>query len=219
MKSKINKLGFTMVEVTVAVGMAAALLIFALQMTSSVRSDVAKGTVDLQNLQNAREVINYLRRDFICAIPTYYQSETTEIKDETRAQPMIFVSGAYGSAHNTKPIIVSKHDVFFSKKEFDSSRNVVIKAVQYTFDPTTQTLVRLVREDGKDSNKVFKDIKNITFDLYHHPLNENVPMLLVSMQVETKESNKTNDLELTTTICSSITNRDVVNLDWNNAFD
>ncbi|MBP5470959.1 MAG: hypothetical protein J6Z11_17150, partial [Candidatus Riflebacteria bacterium] len=153
MKSKINKSGFTLVEVAIAVGMAAALLAFAMKMTSSVRGDVAKGTVNLQNLQNARKVINYLRRDFICAIPTYDHNESMEITDEVRAEPMVYVAGAYDNAHNTKPIMVSKHDVFFSKKEFDSSRNVVIKAVQYTFDPTNHTLIR---GTNNGSNKVFK---------------------------------------------------------------
>ena len=216
MKRRINKIGFTLVEVAIAVGMASALLLFAMKMTSSIRTNVAKGTVDLQNLQNARKVINYLRRDFSCAIPIYDQNDSMEIKDEVRAEPMIYVAGAYNFAHNTKPIVVSKHDVVFSKKEFDSSKNVTIKVVQYTYDPASQTLIR---GDGSSSNIIFKDIKDISFDLYFHPLNENVPMLLVSMQVETKESNKTNILDLKTTICSNITNRDIVNLDWNNAFD
>ena len=213
MKSKINKFGFTLAEVAIAVGMASALLILVLQMSSSVRNDVAKGTVDLQNLQSARTVINYLRRDFTCAIPYYSQNESVEIKDEVRTDPMVYVPGAYDYKHQTRPIVVRQFDISFSKKEFDSSGNVVTKNIQYVFDQHSQTLVR---GDGSGNNKVFKDIKYIDFNLYYHPLNDSVPMLLVTMKVETKEANKTNVLDLKTTICSNITNRDIVNLDWNN---
>ena len=72
---------------------------------------------------------------------------------------------------------------------------------------------------GADGEKLFKGMENIKFDVYYHPLREDVPMLLVSMIIKTKESNETKELPLNTTICSSIVNKDLVNLDWNNVSD
>ena len=76
---KLRKTGFTLVETVIAVGMATAIIILVLKLTSVIRGDVAKGTVDLQNLQDARLIINLLRRDFSSATPLYDTDENIDI--------------------------------------------------------------------------------------------------------------------------------------------
>ena len=82
--------GFTLVESIIAIGMASALIILVMKLTSAIRGDVVKGTVDLQNLQDARLVINSLRRDFTCAMPYYDPSDKQEDIDSVRNNPVLY---------------------------------------------------------------------------------------------------------------------------------
>ena len=90
--------------------------------------------------------------------------------------------------------------------------NLVMDEIYYVFDPVSKTLNRHSSIYGETK---FKGMESIEFGLYYHPLEENVPLLLVSMIIQTTESHETKMLPLTTTICSSIVNKDLVNLDWN----
>lgn len=204
-----RKKGFTLVEAVIAMGMAAGIIILVMNLASVIRGDVAKGTVDLQNLQEARLVINSLRRDFSSAIPLYDSSEDIKIRDQIRNDPMLYAS-TY-TAHKSRPIILNGQDIIFCKTTADNSGNRTREEIHYSFDPVSKVLNR----QSASGNKVFKGMESIKFDLYYHPLNDEVPMILVTMLIKTKEANETKELELTTTICSSIVNRDVTNLTWN----
>lgn len=205
-----RKKGFTLVETVISVGMAAGIIILVMNLASVIRGDVAKGTVDLQNLQEARLVINSLRRDFSSATPLYDDSENFAIRDEIRNDPMLYAS-TY-TAHKSRPIVLNSHDIIFCKTTANSDGNKTREDIHYSFDSTSKVLNRQSSVTGK---KVFKGMEDIKFDLYYHPLNDEVPMILVTMLIKTKEANETKELELTTTICSSIVNRDVTNLYWN----
>ena len=208
MFNKNNKKAFTLIEVVVAIAMAAGLLILVLKMFGYIRGDVAKGTVDLQNLQDARLVINSLRRDFTCAIPIYDTSESITIRDEVRANPILKAS-TFTKNQKSRPIIISNTEINFGI--LDKSGN--LKEVHYYFNPTTKTLNRR----STDGEKAFKGIENINFELYYHPIKEelHIPMLLVTILIKTKESNVTRELPITTTMCSTVISKDVENLDWN----
>ena len=213
-RKKKNK-GFTLAETAVAIGMAAALIILVMKMASIIRGDVAKGTVDLQNLQEARLVINSLRRDFACATPIYDVSEKRKIIDEVRADPIMFID-SFKKAQNSRPIIVNSNQISFCKTSLDSANNPVLEFIDYIFDPVSKTLFRRSMLDKDNSNtKSFNGIEAIKFDVYYHPLKDDVPMLLVQMILKTKEGNLTRELPLTTTISSSMVSQDIDNLDWN----
>ena len=213
MKFLKNK-GYTLVEVVIAIGMIAGLLVLVMKMSSLIRGDVAKGTVDLQNLQDARVVINSLRRDFLCATPIYDDEDSENIRNEVRADPILFAS-SFNKPQKSRPIVINEHQINFCKLTNDSAGNQLKEEIYYFFDPVSKTLNRR----GADGEKLFKGVENIKFDVYYHPLREDVPMLLVSMIIKTKESNETKELPLNTTICSSIVNKDLTNLDWNNLSD
>ncbi len=203
--------GFTIVESVIAIGMAAGLILLVMKLSGFIRTDVAKGTVDLQNLQDARLVINSLRRDFTCAMPYYSSDDPTDVIDKIRANPIVF-SQTYNSPDKSKPIIIYKYHLNFCKPTYDSTGNLVMDEIYYVFDPVSKTLNRHSSIYGETK---FKGMESIEFGLYYHPLEENVPLLLVSMIIQTTESHETKMLPLTTTICSSIVNKDLVNLDWN----
>ncbi len=212
---KNNKKAFTLVEIAVAVGMASALIILVMKMSSLIRGDVAKGTVDLQNLQEARLVINSLRRDFACATPIYDVSEKRKILDEVRADPIKFID-SFKKSQNSRPIIINSNQINFCKTSIDSSNSPIIEVIDYVFDPVSKTLNRRSIINGdKSSEKSFKGMEAIKFDVYYHPLKDDVPMLFVQMLLKTKEGNLTRELPLTTTISSSMVAQDVDNLDWN----
>ena len=207
--------GFTLVEVAFSVGLAVALIILVMKMTSVIRGDVAKGTVDLQNLQEARVVLNFLRRDFACATPIYDVSEKRKIIDEVRADPIMFID-SFKKAQNSRPIIINSNQISFCKTSLDSADNPIVEFIDYIFDPVSKTLFRRSMLDKDNSStKSFNGIEAIKFDVYYHPLKDEVPMLFVQMLLKTKEGNLTRELPLTTTISSSMVSQDVDNLDWN----
>lgn len=204
-----RKKGFTLVETMVAVGLASAIIFLVIRLSSVIRGDVAKGTVDLQNLQDARVVINYLRRDFSSATPLYDTNEKKEIRDEVRTDPVLYASSY--SKHSSRPIVLNSHDIIFCKTTADSAGNRTREEIQYSFDPASKVLNR----HSASGNRTFKGMEDIKFDLYYHPMNDEVPMILVTMKIKTEEAHETKELDLTTTICSAIVNHDVTNLEWN----
>ncbi|MBR4328240.1 MAG: type II secretion system protein [Candidatus Riflebacteria bacterium] len=204
--------GFTLVESIIAIGMAAGLIILVMKISSVIRGDVAKGTVDLQNLQDARLVINSLRRDFTCAMPNYDFSDTQEAIDAVRNNPVLYTETYNDGSKKSKPIIIHKYHLNFVKPVYDSGGNLTREEIYYVFDNVNKTLIRHSSVSG---DKHFKGMDSIEFGLYYHPLESDVPMLLVSMIIRTTEGGETKSLPLTTTICSSIVNKDIVNLDWN----
>lgn len=206
--------GFTLVESIIAVGMAAGLILLVIKISSVIRGDVAKGTVDLQNLQDARLVINSLRRDFTCAMPYYDFSDNQQAIDSVRNNPILYTATYNDSSKKSKPIIIHKYHLNFVKPVYDSNGNLSMEEIYYVFDGSNKTLIRHSSISG---DKHFKGMDNIEFGLYYHPLETDVPMLLVSMIIRTTEGGETKSLPLTTTICSSIVNKDIVNLDWNSS--
>ena len=205
---KLRKTGFTLVETVIAVGMATAIIILVLKLTSVIRGDVAKGTVDLQNLQDARLIINLLRRDFSSATPLYDTDENIDIRDEVRNDPVRYT--LMYNAHQSRPIILNEHDIVFCKTTVDKEGNKKREEIQYSFDKVNKVLNRY----SSSGVRSLKGLENIKFDLYFHQLNGDVPMILVNMLIRTKSGNETKDLELTT-ITSSIISNDMANLDWN----
>ena len=204
--------GFTLVESIIAIGMASALIILVMKLSSAIRGDVVKGTVDLQNLQDARLVINSLRRDFTCAMPYYDPSDKQEDIDSVRNNPVWYAETYTDSSKKSKPIIIYKYHLNFVKPVYDSSGNLNMEEITYVFDGMNKTLIRHSSISG---DKHFKGMDNIEFGLYYHPVETDIPMLLVSMTIRTTEAGETKTLPLTTTMCSNIVNKDIVNLDWN----
>ena len=206
--------GFTLVESIIAIGMAVGLIILVTRISSVIRGDVAKGTVDLQNLQDARLVINSLRRDFTCAMPYYDFSDNQQDIDLVRNNPVLYAETYNDSSKKSKPIIIYKYHLNFVKPVYDTAGNLTREEIYYVFDGSTKTLIR---HSSLSGDKHFKGMDSIEFGLYYHPLKADIPMLLVSMIIRTTEGGETKTLPLTTTICSSIVNKDIVNLDWNSS--
>ncbi|MEW6713280.1 MAG: prepilin-type N-terminal cleavage/methylation domain-containing protein, partial [Candidatus Riflebacteria bacterium] len=95
-----NRKAFTLVEMTISVAVALVAFLLIFQFLSSTRHHFLYGTVNLQNLQEGRLAINYLRRDFSCACPRLEDPDDASYSDFQRTRKQIFatVSGVGGNA-------------------------------------------------------------------------------------------------------------------------
>ncbi|MDD3002112.1 MAG: hypothetical protein PHF29_10195, partial [Candidatus Riflebacteria bacterium] len=79
-KNLIAKRAFTLVEISISIVIAIGVFFSVYRFLSNTRQQYMYGTVNLQNLQEARLAINSLRRDFSCACPKIkYPPTATEI--------------------------------------------------------------------------------------------------------------------------------------------
>ncbi|MBU1106045.1 MAG: type II secretion system GspH family protein [Candidatus Riflebacteria bacterium] len=210
MKKNHNNRAFTLVETLVGFALATALIILVMQLGRITRASVAKGDVDLQNLQEARSAINSLRRDFLVATPLYNTSDGLDIREEIRNNPVL-TSDRFSKQQKSRPVIVSDQEIHFCRYTLDQNGNKTIEEISYVFDKTDKSLIRTTLS-GK---KVFTGIENARFSVYSHSLDPRVPLLWVALTVENKESGESKKLELATTIASSIISQDLNNSHWN----
>lgn len=235
-----NKKAFTLMELMVGLALTMLIIFVAHEFTTGTRRQYMSGTVNLQNLQDARLAINYLRRDFSCACPQIkYPLEDNEItisnKDdvekeayknllELRAQ--IFASSSFKESKRGKLIELSSNEVggnsshiAFYKYVF-GSKNTKPKVafVYYYFDKASRTLTRESTEGGRQTFSGFVDV---AFNLYVHKLDENVPILWVSFKIHEGAQTFGSDdvgapLELVTSITSPYLTSLMRNKNWRN---
>ncbi len=213
--------GFTLIEAVVGVVLAAALMMGTYSVFSYVSKQRSRGVVDLQELQGARYAINYLRRDFRSATPQIADSATLAQKRKALRMPVV-ESHSFTIGNKAVPIIIDKAEIHFFKHIYDTpeaSTAAKTEQVNYRIDKAHKCLVRSVA--GTDV--IFKDVKDVKFELYAHPLTPEVPMLLVTLKINAdKKNEKTGDhefFELTTTISSAITSPFTNNPYWHIAQD
>ncbi|PKL45068.1 MAG: hypothetical protein CVV41_02975 [Candidatus Riflebacteria bacterium HGW-Riflebacteria-1] len=199
--------GFTFVEALVALLIVSALLILVGRIVSSVRSSVSKGVANLQNLQQARSLLNSIRRDFIVSSPVYDRNDDYSSRAKVRMEPVVTqkTSGKF-----PQPLFVSDDTVLLYKRLADSS----IESVSYHFDARAG---RITRTSDKNPERVFDGIKKASFKVYslHENLSPHVPLLWVSVTVEHTEAGEKQVFDLATTIGSSIICKDINNQYWN----
>ncbi|HAE39001.1 MAG TPA: hypothetical protein DCG57_10240 [Candidatus Riflebacteria bacterium] len=202
--------GFTLVEMLVAFSLAVAVIIMALKLSSTVRTNVVAGTVDLQNLQQARAAINSIRRDFLVAHPSIDYSEGTDIREEIRSKPIISASH-FSARQKSRPVIIAENEIHLFKSTLDENGRKKVEEISYIFDSAEKSLFRV----SGDVKKQFSGIENVKFVLYQHQLNKKIPLVWVSLMVTHQEGGESRQLEIATTIVSSIIDHDLNNRHWN----
>ncbi len=206
----INRKAITFVEIMICLVIASMVFGVIYGFMSYTSKNYMFGVVNLQNLQDARLAINYLRRDFAAACPRFDDPEKDKKNGYINLQKIrkqLFLTN--GSIKGGDLIQVSPNKLSFHKFVYGSSdKNPRVEPITYQFDKSSQTLTRISRTKG---TKVFSGIEDVNFALYFHKINPDIPLLWVKLRIH--EANKMygnkeigKALELTTTISSAFIN-------------
>jgi type II secretory pathway component PulJ len=226
-----SRLGASLLEVIITILLGSLVLGVAFGVLSQVRHHFRHGTVNLQNLQAAQLAMNSIRRDFFSSCPFFGQEGKTfedfRTYERTRRRMFDFGSETEKSGlGKNKLITINGNRMEFYRFLFDfapgeSSADAPVLPVQkvvYSFDPERRVLTR---EVGNRETKSYHGIEEVTFRLYVHELQPEVPLLHVTLVVhEGSPSGPVSSvvgkrLELASSITSAYLNSSAQNLDWN----
>ncbi|MDD3147096.1 MAG: hypothetical protein PHD82_07325 [Candidatus Riflebacteria bacterium] len=208
---------FTFVEMTLSVAISLVVFLMIYRFLSSTRHHYMYGTVNLQNLQEARQALNNLRRDFSCACPRIEDPDIAGYVTLQKVRKQVFVTSSWPSSTEGDLIQIHPHGLMFYKFAFGSTgEKPEVELVSYEFDPVAKVLIR--RSKG-DRIQKFTGFEDVDFRLYAHRLNPKVPVLWVSFKVHEGENIYGKDsigkaLELTTSITSNFITSSVNNKYW-----
>jgi type II secretory pathway component PulJ len=191
MKTK-SKRGFTFVELLVTIGISMIAFLMIYRFLTSTRHHYMYGTVNLQNLQEGRLAINYLRRDFSCACPRLEDPATDGYVNLQKARKQIFSTASMPSVSSSNLIQVEPHGLLFYKYAYQSPDfQPRVELVRYEFDGSAKTLMR-IGQDGKTQK--FTGIEDVEFKVYVHQINPGIPVLWVRLKIH--ECIRTDDYNL-----------------------
>ncbi len=206
--------GFTLVETLMVFFLVTTLIALVFRLSSHVQVNYLKGTVDLQNLQEARSAINSLRRDFLGATPRFERSDGVDLREATRKKPIVSSLGGRTPGKKTVPIIVGTSELHLFKYSFGFGEDEPaprVEEVSYFVDKGQKALIR---EDEK-GKKLFRSVTNAKFILYQFPLNPDIHLVAVNLEIDNSASGPGKSLEICTTISSLIVSQNLNNLNWN----
>jgi type II secretory pathway component PulJ len=215
-----NKKGISFVELMICIIITALMFGLIYKFMANTRYNYMYGVVNLQNLQEARLAINYIRRDFSSACPRFEDpnedSQNGYINlQKTRKQ--LFITQNTNDNFQGDLIQIHPKGLLFNKYIYGSSgEKPKVETITYQFDKSSKTLTRTSETKGM---KVFSGIEDVNFALYTHEMNPNVPLLWVQLVIHESEnmygsSEIGKALELTTTISSSFVNSSQNNKYW-----
>ncbi|PKL42882.1 MAG: hypothetical protein CVV41_12710 [Candidatus Riflebacteria bacterium HGW-Riflebacteria-1] len=219
LKLREKKRGFTFVETAMSVGIALVVFLMIYRFMSSTRQHYMYGTVNLQNLQEARMAINYLRRDFSCATPYIGGQGQVNFPNMQKARNFVFETPGWTPINAVNLIKLDSDSISIPKFAFGSpDEEPRIEYVTYTYETGNVLSRKLVDATGVLKNEVkFSGIESVEFKMYTHQLNPNVPVLWVRLLVLDKsygtgEIGKA--LEVTASISSPFITSLVNNRNW-----
>lgn len=220
--------GFTLVEAMISLAIATLILFTVYRFLASTRHHYMYGTVNLQNLQEARLAINSIRRDFSCACPRINYPPTaleisgsadvmhTAYENLQKLRKQIFMTSSYTNNDRGELIQVGNSDLcFYTFVYGGTNEKPKVEQIRYNFDPSDKTLTRI---GGDGSLRKFTGFENVLFELYLHDLNSAIPILWVRFKIHEGEKYGDSDigtaLELTTSIASPHINSTLSNNFW-----
>lgn len=217
-KSKmIRRRAFTFVEMTISIGIALVVFLMIYRFLSNTRHHYMYGTVNLQNLQEARLALNYLRRDFSCACPRIEDPDSAGYVTLQKVRKQVFVTSSWPSETAGDLIQIHPHGLIFHKFVFGASGvKPKVEQVSYEFDAVEKVLTR--RSAG-DRVQKFNGFEEVEFRLYAHQLNPKIPVLWARFKVHEGENIYGKEsigkaLELTTSITSHFITSSLNNKYW-----
>lgn len=198
--------GITFIEIMVCVIIASLVFKVVHDFMSNTRQNYMYGTVNLQNLQDARLFINYLRRDFASSCPSFVDPDEDPAEGYINLQKVrkqLFVTGESNQELNGDLIQVHAHGLLFHKFVYGSyGEKPKVERVSYQFDSVSKTMTRSSETKG---SKTFTGFEEVEFALYTHETNPNIPVLWVKCRIHDAKYNSAEigkALELTTTVSS-----------------
>jgi len=212
--------GFTFVEMAMTVGIALLVFLMIYRFMSSTRMHYMYGTVNLQNLQEARMAINYLRRDFSCATPYIAGQDQVDYINMQKAQNFVFETPGWAPIPDVNLIKCDTDSLSIPKFAFGSpDEEPRIEYVTYTYEPGNILSRKLLDATGNLKKEVqFSGIENVEFKLYTHKLNPDVPVLWVKLLIHDKSTYGSDDigkaLEVTASISSPFITSLVKHRNW-----
>lgn len=213
---KLKNRGFTLAETIIGMLVISLLMLVTYRVFSYIISQRNRGTVDIQELQGARNAINHLRRDFRGAAPVISSSATLTQRKVARKLPVVKFEN-FSSNIGYTPVMVSNSELHFFKNSYKTPSDkpkANREQINYRIDTKRKCLIRTC--NGVET--AFADIREAKFELYSHPVHASVPMLLVSLVIDAESSKNTGArsfFELTTTISSSLTSPGINYPTWN----
>ncbi|PKL46122.1 MAG: hypothetical protein CVV42_17735 [Candidatus Riflebacteria bacterium HGW-Riflebacteria-2] len=211
---------FTFVEMSMSVAIALLVFLMIYRFMSTTRMHYMYGTVNLQNLQEARMAINYLRRDFSCATPYIAGQGQVGFFTMQKAQNFVFETTGWTATAGVNLIKCDSDSLSIPKFAFGSpDEDPRIEYVTYTYEPGNILSRKLLDASGNLRKEVkFSGIENVEFKLYTHKLNANVPVLWVKLLVHDKSTYGSDEigkaLEVTASISSPFINSLVNHRNW-----
>ncbi|MBU1107453.1 MAG: hypothetical protein KKB51_12355 [Candidatus Riflebacteria bacterium] len=209
--------GFTFVEMAMSFGLALVVFLMVYRFMSSTRQHYMYGTVNLQNLQEARMAINYLRRDFSCATPYIGGQGQVDFINMQKARNFVFETSDWANISGVNLIYLDSGSIRIPKFAFDSpDEEPRVEYVTYTYEPGNILSRKSVDAGGAVKREVkFSGIESVEFKIYTHQLNPNVPLLWVRLLVhDTYDTGIGKALEVTTSISSPFITSLVNNRNW-----
>jgi len=212
--------GFTFVEMAMTVGIALLVFLMIYRFMSSTRQHYMYGTVNLQNLQEARMAINYLRRDFSCATPYVAGQDQVAWETMQRARNFVFETPTWVATAGVNLIKCDSDSISIPKFAFGSpDEEPRVEYITYTCEPGNILSRKLVDANGNLKKEVtFSGMESVEFKLYTHQLNDNVPVLWVKLLVHDKSTYGSDDigkaLEVTASISSPFITSLVNHRNW-----
>ncbi|MBR4569235.1 MAG: hypothetical protein IKO19_01005 [Candidatus Riflebacteria bacterium] len=219
-KYYLKRKGVSFVELMVCIIVTAILFKLIYDFMANTRHNYMYGVVNLQNLQEARLAINYLRRDFSSACPKFAdpnEDPQNGFVNLQKARKQLFITQTTTGDIKGELIQIHPKGLLFHKYLYGSSgEKPKVETITYQYDQSSKTLVRTSETKGA---KIFTGIEDVDFALYTHEVNPNVPLLWVNIKVQESEnmygsSGIGKTLELTTTISSSFINSSQNNKYW-----
>ncbi len=215
-----SRKALTLIELSICIIVAALLFKLVFDFMSNTRQNYMYGVVNLQNLQEARLAINYLRRDFSSCCPMFtdpIESQSDGYVNFQKTRKQLFVTQNTKENFSGDLIQIHEHGLLFHKYLFGSyGEHPKVESVTYQFDKSSKTLVRTSDTKGR---KTFAGFEDVDFALYAHEINPSVPVLWVKFRIHESSNIYASDkigtaLELTTTISSSFIDSSQNNKYW-----
>ena len=223
----INRKGITFVEVMICIIIASLVFGVIYNFMSNTNRNYMYGVVNLQNLQDARLAINYLRRDFASSCPLLLGSGQDKdwFINLQKIRNQLFVANNTNNLPgnlNNCLLQVTKEGLMFYKFKNNTFNDSVdyatpkVELISYIFDKNSRTLTRKSNTKG---DTIFTGFKDVTFSIYTHEYNPNIPLLWVKFVINEYSNmygsdKKETDLEITTTISSNFINSSQNNKYW-----
>lgn len=180
-----RRAGVSLVELLVTLGLFLLLLMLVMGISDDVRLGFRRGTVNLQNLQEARLALASLRRDFLAAVPVLSLQDPAPVRQRIRRRPLLAIAQGQAANHSSEPILVAPQELSFRMVTgFDAAANPVLEPVRYTYDAGRQELQRVT----PNRTMTFKGVRSLCFSLVAHAAADQIPRVWVAMEVQREQA-------------------------------